>query len=301
VSPVALLQNVLPAQQVVIAGHHLKRLQTAAMLDGALDGAERRFIVRVRGTGKIAAFETKALDAWLKAPNNPELALMQRQSPLFSRRLSALTTHVRPGDLVFWNSAIASTEARWLGEWNHVSLALKDGLMLDAMTLEGSSVSRFAAVLAKVERRLKGDRFAIGRITPPLTAEQLSTLQGVARRLEGRDYAYLSRLDDPFAPMSCSRAVFEALQQIGINASPIDGRLAKMAVLPGDLMRAVTVVGAIDAQGRFQAGDAANAWHIAAWRKMVIQGVDASFQRVPGLWPWLEDLQKRLVRSMRDR
>jgi hypothetical protein len=300
-SPVRHLQNVLPTGPSDVTRLQLRRLQTAAMLDGKLETMERSFLDGLRKAGRVAPSEVEALDRWIASPSNPEVAFVRKQSPRFEERLRALEQHAKPGDLVFWHGPADTPLGKWLGEWTHVSLALGDGLMLDTMSLEGATISDLPSVLAKAERRLQSDAFAIGKLEKPLTAGQLDQLRQVARRLQGRDYALVSRLDDAASRLSCSRSVYEALKQIGLEVVPETKRLVSRAVMPGDLMRGVKIAGTVDARGVFRAGEQAarEAWNVGGVRKLAIRTFDRVLGAFPGLWPWVERYQARALERLR--
>jgi hypothetical protein len=298
-APAALLQNVLPAEAGAISGTQLKRLQSAALLDGVFDGEERAAMQQL--AARVEPASRPALDAWLAAPSNPELALVRKRSAGFDTRLAALTKHAQPGDVIFWRDPRGGDLSRWLGAWSHVSLVLGDGKLLDTMSLEGVSISTPEAVLAKVERRMQARAFAIGRPANPLTATQLDRLGAAAARLQGRDYALVSRLSDDAARLSCSRSVYEALKAAGVDAAPVGRRLARNAVMPGDLMRGVKMVGVVDEAGAFQTGKrvAAEAWDIGTLRSAAIRTYDWCLSRVPALWRVVDQYQAAALRGLR--
>ncbi|MEB3196317.1 MAG: hypothetical protein VKP62_03850 [Candidatus Sericytochromatia bacterium] len=301
-APVQLLDNLLSARPGVVDASALKRLQSAAMLDGTLDAAERTRLSELARSGAVDAAQRPGLDAWLAAPSNPEVAYVRKRSASFDARLAALTQHAQPGDLIFWRDPRPNSRlAEYLGEWSHVSLALGNGQVLDTMSLEGVSIATTEAVVSKVERRMAGVEVAIGRPKKPLTEAQLKHLRAAAHALQGRDYALLSPLKDKAAALSCSRSVYEALAAAGIELAPASRRLARNAVMTGDLMRQVKIVGTISEQGVFKAGKSAlvKAWDITSWRKWVWQAGDALLTHVPSLWSFAEKYQQRALQNLR--
>jgi hypothetical protein len=299
VAPASLLRNLLPADAGAVTGTQLKRLQSAALLDGVLDGEERAMMQGV--ASKVETAAQPGLDAWLAAPTNPEVSVVRKRSPGFDARLAALTEQARPGDVIFWRDPRGGDLARWLGDWSHVSLVLDKGKVLDTMSLEGVSISTPEAVLAKVERRMQASAFAIGRPARPLSESQLARLRSAATRMQGRDYALVSSLADDAARLSCSRSVYEALKAAGVDVAPLGKRLAKNAVMPGDLMRGVRMVGVVDEAGAFKAGKqvASEAWNVGAVRKAVIKAYDWALTHVPVLWRFVDQYQAAALRNLR--
>lgn len=83
--------------------------------------------------------------------------------------------------------------------------------------------------------------------------------------------------------------------------APEGKRLARRAVLPGDLVRGVTIAGTVDARGLFRAGDQAarEAWNVGGLRKVAIKAFDRMMGAFPGLWPWVERYQARALDRLR--
>lgn len=300
-APASLLQNLMSAGAPIVTGTQVKRLQSAAMLDGVLEADERQVFTDLRAGQRVEEAARPGLDAWLASPSNPEVALMRKRSPHFDTKLAALAKHAQPGDLIFWRDPRGGDLAKWLGTWSHVSLVLEDGKLLDTMSLEGVSISTQEAVLAKVERRMQADAFAIGRPARRLTPAQLKDLGAAASKLQGRDYALVSKLANREAKLSCSRSVYEALAAVGIDLAPAGKRMVEGAVMPGDLMRGVKMVGVIDEAGAFKAGKkvAHEAWNISSLRKAVLKAYDWAFAHVPGIWAFAERYQARALRALR--
>jgi hypothetical protein len=178
---------------------------------------------------------------------------------------------------------------------------LDKGKVLDTMSLEGVSIATMESVLAKVERRMQANAVAIGRPAKSLTAGQLARLRAAATRMQGRDYALLSQLADDAARLSCSRSVYDALKAAGIDAAPVGKRLARNAVLPGDLMRGVRMVGVVDEAGAFKTGKriASEAWNIGSVRKAIIRTYDWVLTHLPSLWRFVDQYQAAALRNMR--
>ena len=298
---VTLLQNLLAADPGAVSRGRLRRLQTAATLDGKLDRQERGVLTALRKGDRLGSAEVAALDAWLKAPKSPEVAAVRKAVPAFDARVAALAQHAKPGDLVFWRDTQNSTLGKLLGEFPHVSLALGNGKFLDTMTLEGVSISTTEGAVAKTARRMKAGAIAIGRPARPLTAAQVKALEKAAKGLQGRDYALLSPLRDALSALSCSRSVYEALKAVGLDLAPEGARTVRNAVMPGDLMKAVKAVGTIGEDGVFRAATSAEigAWKPTRFVRALGKAWDFLMTHVPALWPFVMKIQDRMVRKVR--
>jgi hypothetical protein len=283
-----LLANLLSAGPGQPNAKQLRMLQTAATLDGKVDRQERKVLKDLPG-----------MKDWLRKPTNPEVSYVRSNLPGFNAKVQALAAHAKPGDLVFWQDTTGSRLAQYLGEFPHVSLMLPGGKLLDTMSIEGVSISTPEAVVAKTARRMKAGEFAIGRPKTPLSSAQLTRLGKLAEQLQGRDYALLSPMKDEAAALSCSRSVYEALKQAGVDLAPEQERMVRNAVMPGDLLRGVNAVGRIGVDGAFRAGEAAPVWKPKFWVKAVGKTWDFLMTHFPGLWSFVSKLQATMAKRLR--
>jgi hypothetical protein len=298
---VSLLANLLGADRGPIDGSRLKRLQSAATLDGRVDPAERAVLRGLGKDGRIEAGLRGPLDAWLKAPTSPEVAYVRKGAPAFDARVAAVAKHARPGDLLFWQDPRGTAISKLLGEFSHVSLVLGEGKVLDTMALEGVSIATTEAAVAKASRRMKAGAIAIGRPAERLSATQIAALGKAAAGIQGRDYALLSSLRDAASALSCSRSVYEALKAIGIDLAPEGRRVVRNAVMPGDLMKAVKAVGTVGEDGVFRAAgrEGFAAWNPSRLVRLLGGAWDHAMTWFPGLWSFAMKVQAKMVRKLR--
>lgn len=281
-----LLANLLSVQPSTPNPKQLRMLQTAATLDGKVDRTERKVLSAIPG-----------MRDWLKRPSNPEVAYVRANQPAFDARVQALVNHAKPGDLVFWQDTVGSDLSKLLGEFPHVSLVLPGGKLLDTMTLEGASISTPEAVVAKTARRMKAGEMAIGRPKTPLTAAQLAKLKPLAEQIQGREYALVAK--DAMSAVSCSRSVYEVLKGAGVDLAPVEARMVRNAVMPGDLIKGVSSVGRIGLDGTFRAGAEIPAWKPSFWVKTGAKVWDFLTTHFPLMWDLVAKFQEAAKRRMR--
>jgi hypothetical protein len=281
-----LLANLLSVQPGTPNPKQLRMLQTAATLDGKVDRTERKVLSKVPG-----------MRDWLKRPSNPEVAYVRANQASFDARVQALATHAKPGDLIFWQDTTGSDLAKLLGEFPHVSLVLPGGKLLDTMTLEGASISTPEAVVAKTARRMKAGEIAIARPKQPLTAAQIAKLKPLAEGIQGREYALVAK--DAMSAVSCSRSVYEVLKGAGVDLAPVEARMVRNAVMPGDLIKGVNTIGRIGSDGAFRAGAELPAWKPSFWLKGLGKAWDFLMTHFPVLWKVVDQFQAAAKHRMR--
>lgn len=299
-----LLSNLLaaaPPAPAPLDRHHLVRLQTAATLDGRVEAAERDVFVKLADGPRLDDAQKAGLKRWLRKPGNPEVAVMRKRDPAFDARVGAIATHAQPGDLIFWRATQEGRSTKFRGPWVHVSAVLPGGKLLDSMMLEGASIATPGAVLAKAVRRMNTGEIVIARPKTPLTPAQLKRLAAAAREMQGRDYAVLSPLKDPQAPVSCSRSVHDAFAAAGIELAPEGQRMMRGVVAPADLINGVRAVGTIGLDGAFREGaaDGFRPFKPSAPVRWAMRAGDFLLAHVPGLWTVLDRYQANLARALR--
>jgi hypothetical protein len=292
---VKMLHNVLPVSQEPVSALVVKRLKTAATLDGLVDGSERRFFTVLIRDRRLNANQVADIQNWLKSPDNPEVLYVRKKDPLFDTRLQALNQHARPGDLVFWGGCDWRAA---LGPWRHVSLVLNDGRLLDTMAIEGASISTMEAALAKSIRRLRTTEMVVARPNAALSQAQLAGITRYAEAVEGRPYALFSRMDDPGAKLSCSRSVYEALKSTGLDIAPVSQRQMPGAVMPPDMIPQVKALGLIDAKGLFKPGPITD---FGPWHPGMRDQLELKFFEILGFFSDRFPFIARLIESSQER
>lgn len=218
-------------------------LAVVAAQDGRLDEKERAALETVPMDPDAARFR----DAFLEAVGpdgaalNPEVEAWRRVDPDFDARVSALRQHAAAGDLILWKSDQSAFPWNLMkgsyGPWQHVSVVLADGNLLDPYWPDGVTVSTVESAVAKSSRRIKASEMVIVRPAGSLSLESLKALTGRAYELQGRGYALLAPEGEEGAAMSCARAAWEVFKAGGVDLVPASDRMYPILVSPGDFAR----------------------------------------------------------------
>jgi hypothetical protein len=277
----------------------LKRLFAVAAQDGELDPAEKGLLRLLPVDRKLRPLRDGFLRTRRK-PINPEVVLARKIDPAFDKRLAALKAAVKPGDVLLWRKPDApfpwSFLNRTVGQWQHTSVVLEGGKLMDPHWPSGAAVATIESSLARGVVRVGPADVVISRMEKPLTAKQIRGLTELAREQEGRPFRLVTHAGAPSPAVSCSRQAWEMFKAIGVDLAPRSNRIFKTLISPGDLLqRPAALVTAAGETVLNPAGVRAKptSSFLIRWP---LRAADFLAERMPALIRWTNGIQDRIIR-----